>query len=184
MRTCGWAARNSLAAEHGSCWQLSAPSWMRTTVAAAECGPSFAAASRKALVIGPRPRGLSFSIGVMIRSTSSGAGSSRASVSWQSPPRRWPNDIRPTLVPAARPPSACRKPSRASTSLVCRSPSGLPHIEPEPSKTTITVGGSAARAPGGTPAPAISVMARTTRATIGRHGLLMTLVYSEPWGRG
>ena len=139
------SARNSAAAAHRSGWQLSASSWISSSVRGPASRGSDLAASRRASVIGPRPRGLNCSSGAIKLGTSSGSGVRTTSTSEQSP-RRCPNKVRPTRACGDILPSPRRSASRASTSLVCRTPSIGPHMEPDPSTMTISEPGSAASA--------------------------------------
>ena len=135
------ARRSSSAAAHTFCWQLSASSWIRTRLRLPGAGGSDLAASRSAVVSGPRPRGFIFSRASPKRCTSSGSRGRSSSTSPQSP-RRWPKATRPTRVCGPTLASARRTASRARTTLLTLTPSILPAMEPEPSRTTITEAGS------------------------------------------
>ena len=141
------AARSSVASGHRSVWQLSASSWMSTSVRLEPSLGRALAASRKASVKGPRPRGLRRSRGSMMRSMSMGSARRTTSTSLQSP-RRLPKLVRPTRVCGAILVNARRMLSRATTSLLCRVPSIGPHMEPEPSNTIIRAGVIAAGSAG------------------------------------
>ena len=96
----------------------------------------------------------------MMRSVSSFSAGSITSTSPQSP-RRCPKPVSPTRVSGPSLASARRMLSRTRASLFCRAPSMRPHIEPEPSSTIITVGGSAAL-----PAPAQPAVASMASSTV------------------
>ena len=139
------ARRSSSAAAHTFCWQLSASSWMRIRLRLPGAGGSDLAASRSAVVSGPRPRGFILSRVSPRRCASKGSRGRNSSTSPQSP-RRWPKATRPTRVCGPTLPRPRRTASRARTTLLAFRPSMVPAMEPEPSKTTITDAGSCARA--------------------------------------
>ena len=114
----------------------------------------------------------------MMRSASSFSAGSITSTSPQSP-RRCPKPVSPTRVSGPTLASARRMLSRTSASLFCRDPSIWPHIEPEPSSTIITDGGSAAL-----PAPVQTAAISMASSTV-RTGpcLPLTLASAPSWFR-
>ena len=93
-RTPGCDLAISAAATHGSCWQLSAASCIRITLAGRRA-PIALTASRRADTSGPLPTGVTRSSAAPIASAAFGRGGTSSSTSPQSDLRRWPKATRP-----------------------------------------------------------------------------------------
>src|SRR3972149_3060789 len=162
MANPGFAFAISAAAAHGSCWQLSGPSWTRMRLPGAAGGTALAAA-RRANAGGPLPLGLSLSLGGGSRSAAPTSGAAIPSTSLQSLLRRWPNETSPTRASRLTFANDWRKASRARANLEPRSVPRLPHMEPEPAKTTTAAGLDCA------PAGAWAVTGNNTRGREARR---------------
>src|SRR6056297_70596 len=90
--------------------------------------------------MGPRPWGLKLESSFRKVPTWPGAGLRRVSAELQELPLRAPKVVRPMAMSRPDAVRALRNASRATCNLVASLPGIFPHIEPEPSNTTIKRG--------------------------------------------